>query len=60
MSCKAHSCGCFRSSQVDVNFVLAGSLRGAPKKSMVGRLLCGAKDDGEGRMNPGHRTSSTE
>ena len=27
---------------------LAGSLRGAQKKSTVGRLLRGAKDDGEG------------
>ena len=43
-----HSCRCSRSSQVDFNFVLAGSLRGAQKKSTVGRLLRGAKDDGEG------------
>jgi len=42
------SCGCLRSSQVDFNIVLAGSLRGAQKKSTVGRLLRGAKDDGEG------------
>jgi hypothetical protein len=28
--------------------VLVGSLRGAPKKSTVGRLLRGAKDDGGG------------
>ena len=42
------SCGCWRSSPVDVNFVLVGSLRGAPKKSTVGRLLRGAKDDGGG------------
>ena len=42
------SCRCSRSSQVDFNCILAGSLRGAQKKSTVGQLLCGAKDDGEG------------
>jgi len=40
------SCGCWRSLPVDINFVLVSSLRGALKKSTVGRLLCGAKDDG--------------
>jgi len=47
-----NSCGCWRSSPVDVNFVLVGSLRGAPKKSTVGRLLRGAKDDGGGGWTP--------
>ena len=42
------SCGCLRSLQVDFNFVLASSLQGVQKKSMVGQLLCGAKDNGEG------------
>ena len=46
------SCGCSRSSQVDLNFVLAGNLWGAQKKSTVGRLLRRAKDDGEGGLTP--------
>ena len=42
------SCGCWRSSPIDVNFVLVGSLWGVLKKLMVGQLLHGAKDDGGG------------
>jgi len=52
MDSKLNSWGCSRSSQVDFNLVLAGSLRGAQKKSTVGQEDCRSEMEKKERSIP--------